>query len=61
MTVSFTVWDSKTIILYHQIILQNGIAEATKELHPGESFYGVTFDQFKADGSGLIEIPEAGD
>jgi len=38
MTVSFTVRDSETIILYHQIILQDGIAEATEELHPVNLF-----------------------
>lgn len=58
MTVAFTVWDSETIILYHQIILQNGIAEVTEEMHPGDSFCGVTFEQFREDGSGLIEIPD---
>ena len=58
MTVSFTVWDSKTIILYYQTYLQDGIAEATEELHPGDDFYGVTFEQFKTDTSGLKEIPE---
>ncbi|NTW89179.1 MAG: hypothetical protein HGB26_08745 [Desulfobulbaceae bacterium] len=58
MTVSFTLWDAQTIMLYHQVILEDGIAETTEELHPGESFYGVTFDQFRNDCSGLMEIPD---
>ena len=58
MTVAFTVWDSKTIILYHQIILHNGITEVTAEMHPGDSYYGVTFEQFIADGSGVMEVPD---
>ena len=59
MTVAFTVWDSTTIIVYHQIILNDGITEVTAEMHPGDSYYGVTFDQFRKNGSGLREIPAA--
>jgi len=58
MTVSFTLWDAQTIMLYHQVILESGIAETTEELHPGESFYGVTFEQFKSDTSGFMELSD---
>lgn len=57
MQVSFTVWDSNSITIYHQIVLNDGIAEVTVELSPGEAFYGVSFEQFMADGSGLMEVP----
>jgi hypothetical protein len=59
MQVSFTVWDSNNITIYHQILLNDGIAEVTVELSPGETFYGVSFGQFMADGSGLMEVPVA--
>lgn len=57
MQVSFTVWDSNSITIYHQIVLNDGIAEVTVELSPGETFYGVSFEQFMADGSGLMDVP----
>ena len=54
MQVGFVKLDFDEIRLF----VHTEVGEALLTLHPGEAFNGVTFQQFMADSSGIIEIPD---
>jgi len=57
--VPFSVIDNNTIKLYlHFEPADGSLSEGIETLHPGQDFYGVTFEQFIADGSGVMEVPD---
>ena len=54
--------DDSTISV--NILMEDGhgtVAEVMQDLHAGESFLGVPFEQFVADGTGVIEIDGVGE
>lgn len=57
MTIYYSIIDKRTVRIHLRFESEEGdIGEGFEELHPGEEFSGVTFEQFVANGSGEIEI-----
>jgi len=53
----YSILDSTTIEIHIRMEADDGtIGESIQELHPGEAFLDVTFEQFIADGTGEMEI-----
>lgn len=51
-------WDNEdgTLTLKVELVSEDETAWFHETLHPGESIFGITFEQFIADGTGEMEI-----
>ena len=58
MKVCYSVVNSNAIEIFIRMESDDGITigESMQVLHKGDSFFGITFDQFIADGTGEIEV-----
>ena len=60
MTVFFKIMSDKSVRIYLRFegtgSAQGDVGEGFQYLYPGDSFYGVTYDQFLAKGTGKMEI-----
>ena len=55
----FQLLTTNSIKLYlHFETADGSISEGIEKLHPGQDFYRVTFEQFLADGSAIMEAPD---
>ena len=53
--------DDSTVSIYIRMESENGdLAEGMQDLHAGESFLGVPFEEFVANETGVIELDEEG-
>ena len=54
----YSIIDSTTIEIHIRMESDDGgiVGESIQDLHPGEDFLGVTFEQFIANGTGEMEI-----
>lgn len=58
MRVPIWVEDGNTVVIYLHTdgdVGESGLSQI--ELHPGQEFEGIPFEQFLDNGSGSIEIP----
>jgi hypothetical protein len=57
----WSFYTTKNSVVLQASIDQDGIqADAMQELAPGDVFYGISFKQFVAKGSGSITLDESG-
>jgi len=53
----YDIIDKETIEIHIRMEADDGtVGEGIHELHPGEDFMGITFDEFIANGTGEMDI-----